>query len=208
VLVHGLWMYGWIMRLMGIRLRHCGFHPVFFSYPSMRNSLSQNASLLQRMVELLPASRIHFLGHSMGGLLVLQMLATYQEQRFGRVVLAGSPYTPSAVAARLSRTKAGFYILGNGMRQWLEQSRLEPHARQELGVIAGCRSRGIGRLIHPLPKPNDGVVAVEETRVPGMRDQVILDVSHSGMLVSADVVSQACAFLRTGNFLHGRERSS
>ncbi len=63
------------MRLMELRLRRCGFHSVVFSYPSMRDSLSQNALLLSHFVAGITAPRIHFIGHSLGGLLVLQMLA-------------------------------------------------------------------------------------------------------------------------------------
>ncbi|WP_176754621.1 triacylglycerol lipase [Nitrosospira sp. Nl5] len=202
VLVHGLWMHGWVMKLMGMRLRHCGFHPVFFSYPSMRKSLSQNALLLSHFVAGIDAPRVHFIGHSLGGLLVLQMLAEYPEQRTGRVVLAGSPYHASCVAAKLSRRGPGRYILGHSMLQWLRQNTLEGDLPYELGVIAGCKSMGGGRLIFRLPHPNDGVVTVEETRVPNIRDRIVLNVSHSGMLFSAGLVRQACAFLRSGYFLH------
>lgn len=205
VLVHGLWMHDLVMRLMGMRLRHCGFHPAFFSYPSMRKSLSQNALLLSRFVAGIAAPRVHFIGHSLGGLLVLQMLAEYPEERtgrVGRVVLAGSPYNASCVAAKLSSRGPGRYILGHSMLQWLGQKTPEGDIPYELGVIAGCKSMGGGRLIFRLPHPNDGVVTVEETRIPNIKDRVVLNVSHSGMLFSAELVRQACSFLRSGYFLH------
>ena len=50
--------------------------------------------------------------------------------------------------------------------------------------------------------PNDGVVAVSETKFPEMRDHIVLDVNHTGMLLSRRVVEQACAFLRNGAFVH------
>jgi pimeloyl-ACP methyl ester carboxylesterase len=201
VLVHGLWMHGWVMKLMGMRLRHCGFYPAFFSYPSMRNSLSQNALLLSHFVANIAAPRIHFIGHSLGGLLVLQMLAAYPQQRVGRIILAGSPYNGSCVATRLSRITPGRYILGRSMQQWLSQEIPEWNDQYELGVIAGRKSIGGGRLISRLPHPNDGVVAVEETRMPAPSDEIVLDVSHSGMLLSAALTRQACSFLRSGHFL-------
>ena len=58
-------------------------------------------------------------------------------------------------------------------------------------------------LVAPeLPEPNDGIVAVAETVIPGERDRIILPVSHSGMLVSRAVATQAAAFLRNGKFDH------
>lgn len=205
MLVHGLWMPGWVMKLMEIRLRRCGFHPVVFSYPSMRSSLSQNASLLSHFVAGLTASRIHFIGHSLGGLLVLQMLTEFPEQRTGRVILAGSPYNASCVATRLARRQPGRYILGRSMLQWLGQKTPERHTQYEFGVISGRKSIGAGRLISRLPHPNDGVVTVAETRIPNISDQIVLNVSHSGMLLSAGLALQACSFLRSGHFLHNLE---
>jgi pimeloyl-ACP methyl ester carboxylesterase len=202
VLVHGLWMAGWVMSPLGRRLRHCGFDPYLFSYPSMRSTLSQNASLLSRFAASIAAPRIHFLGHSLGGLLILQMLEEYPEARTGRVILAGSPYNGSLAAKRISGARLGKRVLGRSMWQWMEQKLPDPDAAYEIGIIAGQRSLGGGRLISRLPKPNDGVVTVEETHVPNIADRIVLDVNHSGMLFSTGLARQACSFLRTGRFRH------
>ncbi|MBA4142461.1 MAG: alpha/beta hydrolase [Nitrosospira sp.] len=196
-------MHGWVMKLMGIRLRRCGFAPVVFSYPSMRQSLSQNASVLSRFVAEIPARRLHFFGHSLGGLLILKMLTQFPEQRIGRVILAGSPYNASCIAKKISLRRAGRYILGRSMLQWLNQAEAPIYdKRYELGVIAGDRSVGGGRLIARLPYPNDGVVTVEETRIPGASDEILLNISHSEMLLSSELARQACSFLRNGHFMH------
>lgn len=209
MLVHGLWMGGWVMSVMGMRLERCGFRIASFSYPSMSSSLSANALVLSRFVTGLTASRTHFIGHSLGGLLILQMLAEYPQPRVGRVILAGSPYRACSVGSKLSRRGPGRYILGRSMLQWLDQARAM-HATSngpyEIGVIAGSRSLGAGRLIARLPEPNDGVVTVEETRIPHARDEIVLNVSHSEMLVSLKVARQACSFLRQGHFLHDEEQ--
>ena len=204
MLVHGLWMGSWVMGLMGKRLRRCGFQSAFFSYPSMSSSLSENALMLARFTAGLTASRIHFIGHSLGGLLILQMLDEFPQPRLGRVILAGSPYSACSVGRKLSRRGPGRYILGRSMLQWMEwldEAAATRNPPYELGVIAGCRSLGAGRLITRLPGPNDGVVTVEETRVPNARDEIVLNVGHSEMLLSAELVRQACAFLRHGHFL-------
>lgn len=202
VLVHGLWVRGWIMTLLGLQLRRCGFHTIIFSYPSMRAPLSQNALLLSRFVAAIAAPRIHFVGHSLGGLLLLQMLAEHPEPRAGRVLLMGSPYHASYAASKLARITLGRWLIGRSMRQWLEQKAPACPQQHEVGSIAGCLSLGIGKLLGGLPYPNDGVVAVEETRLPAASDHVVLNVSHTGMLFSAGVARQVCAFLRQGHFLH------
>ncbi|MEK6708194.1 MAG: alpha/beta fold hydrolase [Pseudomonadota bacterium] len=205
VLVHGLWVRGWIMTLLGLQLRRCGFHTIIFSYPSVRAPLSQNALLLSRFVAGIAAPRIHFVGHSLGGLLLLQMLVEHPEPRTGRVLLLGSPYHASYAASKLVRITLGRWLIGRSMGQWLGQKTSVCPQQHEVGSIAGCMSLGIGKLLGGLPHPNDGVVTVEETRLPAASDHVVLNVSHTGMLFSAGVARQVCAFLRQGHFLHHPE---
>lgn len=196
-------MHGWVMALLGLRLKRCGFRTVIFSYPSMRNSLSQNAHILSDFVAGIASSHIHFVGHSLGGLLIMQMLSEYPDQRAKRIVLAGSPCQANYIASKLARFKLGRYLIGHSMLQYLKQNLLECTDRCEVGSIAGSRSFGVGRLlVGSLPDPNDGVVAVEETKIPGLHDQIILNVSHSGMLISASVAEQVCTFLQNGSFFH------
>ena len=207
VLVHGLWMRGWVMAPLGLRLRRCGFRVVTFSYPSARCSLSQNARRLSRFAAGLAGERLHFVGHSLGGLVVLQMLAEFPQARSGRVVLMGTPYRTSHSARKMARTAPGRSLIGRGLAQWLAQTAHPSGARREVGVVAGCRSIGFGRLLGGLARPNDGVVAVHETRVPGALDHAVLRVSHSGMLLSAAVARQVCAFLKDGHFLQDTKPS-
>jgi len=204
VLVHGLWMRGWVMAWWAWRLRRAGFRTVAFSYPSLRASLTDNALALARFVAHLDAPQIHFVGHSLGGLVIWQMLATHADARTGRVVLAGSPYQGSYTASKLARRELGRRLIGASVLQWLEQA--APHLDQqyEIGVIAGSKCIGLGRLVGGLPEPSDGAVSVAETPVPGLSDQIVLGVSHSGMLISPQVARQTSAFLRHGNFLHAR----
>lgn len=202
ILVHGLWMHGWVMTLLGLRLKRCGFHTVIFSYPSMSNSLSQNAHLLSNFVAEIASSHLHFIGHSLGGLLIMQMLSEFPDTRTRRVVLAGSPCNKSYAGNKLARTKLTRHILGRSVLQFLEQTKLECSGWYEAGTIAGCKSFGAGRLLSGLPNPNDGVIAVEETKMLGTRDQIVLNVSHSGMLISTRVAYQVCMFLKHGAFSH------
>lgn len=202
VLVHGLWMHGAAMALMQRRIARCGYRVASYSYPSMRLTLSENADRLARFARDLNAPRVHFVGHSLGGLVVLRMLAREIVLRVGRVVLAGSPCGESLAARRLSHLPGGRWLLGNSIREWRAGGDEHVAARHEIGVIAGRVGVGLGRVVAPdLPRPNDGVVSVAETRLDGIRDHVVLRVNHFGMLLSPEVARQACAFLRDGRFL-------
>lgn len=205
VLVHGLWMRGWVMAWLGWRLRRSGFSIVSFSYPSVRGTLSQNALSLSRFIAGLDASRIHLFGHSLGGLALLQMLATHDDPRIGRVVLAGCPCRPNYVASKLARRGLGRWLIGRSVMQYLGQTDPMCAERYEVGVIAGSKRLGAGWLVGSVPQPNDGVVGVEETVLLGANDQIVLNVCHSCMLLSVQVARQACAFFKQGHFLRETE---
>jgi len=201
VLVHGLWMHGIIMTLLERRIGHYGYQTGSFSYASLRLTLTQNADELAAFCGGLDFARMHFVGHSLGGLVILRMLEREPGLRVGRVVLAGMPYGESFAARRLERFPGGRAMLGRSVLEWLERGGPRHAGKHEIGVIAGTLGAGLGRLVAPgLPAPNDGVVTVEETWLPDMRDCIVMPVNHSGMLVSGAVARQVCEFIRHGAF--------
>jgi pimeloyl-ACP methyl ester carboxylesterase len=207
VLVHGLWVHGIAMGLMRRRIAHSGYRVLVYSYPTVRLTLTENAQRLARFCRDLAAARLHFVGHSLGGLIVLRMLEHAGGIQPGRIVLAGVPFAGSHAAHRLGRLPGGRAALGRSMAEWLDTGRAGFGTEREIGVIAGSRPVGLGRIVAPdLPRPSDGVVSVAETDVPGMRDHVVIEVCHSGMLVSGDVARQTCAFLRDGAFVRQKKR--
>jgi pimeloyl-ACP methyl ester carboxylesterase len=203
VLVHGLWVHGLAMEVQRRALARLGYRALAYSYRSVRRGLTENAEALALYAGALRERVTHFVGHSLGGVVILRMLECGGEAS-GRIVLQGVPFRGSRAARRLARLPGGRTLLGRSMREWLEAPSAGEYSRWEIGVIAGSLGLGLGRLVAPdLPEPNDGVVAVEETRVPGMRDHIVLPVNHSGMLVSSAVRRQIAAFLRSGAFERG-----
>ena len=202
VLVHGLWMSGMVFALLARRLRACGFDVVLFSYPSVTLTLEQNARRLERFVASHPAPQTHFVGHSLGGLVVLSFLAGALDISVGRVVLLGSPCNGCSAADQLSRTRSGQLLIGRTLPQWRLEDGVTVTSRAQVGAIAGTHRLGIGSLLVKLAAPNDGVVTIDETRIAGLTDHIILPVTHSGMIVSGRVAQQVCSFLRSGAFNH------
>ena len=201
VLVHGLWVHGAVMLLLERRIARAGYRTFVYSYPTLRLTLTENAQRLARYCRDISAARMHLVGHSLGGLIALRMLELERRIPPGRVVLAGVPFKGSHAARSLRRFRGGRAALGRSMAEWLAMEGDRPGGDREIGVVAGSLPVGFGRIVAPdLPHPSDGVVSVAETEVPGMRDRVVLPVSHSGMLVSSAVARQVCAFLRDGAF--------
>jgi pimeloyl-ACP methyl ester carboxylesterase len=183
------------------RLRQAGFGVSSFAYRSLARSLNQNASLLAAAIAGLPGpGPVHLVGHSMGGIVILHMLALHRVQRLGRVVLVGTPFQGSAAADRLARSRPGRFLLGKSMPQWRGVGADELPPGLELGTIAGITPLGVGRLLTQLPLPHDGTVSLAETHVPFATDRLVLPVTHSEMLVSVAVAAQIAAFLRHGAF--------
>jgi pimeloyl-ACP methyl ester carboxylesterase len=203
VVVHGLWMPGAETWLLRRRLRKAGFEPFAFRYPTVSEDLTRGAARLESFLASVPGGTRHLLGHSLGGLVILEMLKRHAPPGVGRLVLLGSPLCGSAAARNLLRYPGGRRLLGRAMAQCLADGGVRRWAGpQPLGVIAGSRPVGLGRLLGPLALPHDGTVAVAETRIEGAADHLVLPVTHLSMLWSAAVADQAVQFLREGRFAH------
>ncbi|MGF1615512.1 MAG: esterase/lipase family protein [Gammaproteobacteria bacterium] len=200
VLVPGLFMGGISMAVLQRRLDVCGFEAHRFSYYSSRLTPAQNAVRLNDFLWIVRSPVVHFVGHSLGGLVLRHLFARFPDQRPGRVVTLGTPHCGSFVAARLARVAPLRWLLGASLREGLLGEVPPWQDTHPLAVIAGTLSLGAGELIPGLAKPNDGTVAVIETELPGMRAHVQLPVTHTGLLVSPVVVRYVCEYLKTGAF--------
>jgi pimeloyl-ACP methyl ester carboxylesterase len=149
---------------------------------------------------------VHVVAHSLGGSVTLETLARERDLPPGRVVLLGSPVQGSRAARAVASWSLGSQLFGAlAVAQLARAHERRWDLPREIGVIAGSRSIGLGRLFAELPQPNDGTVAVEETRMPGASAHLVLDVSHLGMLWSQPVAGAAGRFLARGSFEADRE---
>lgn len=200
MLVHGLWMHGLAFGLQRRRLLERGFDARSFSYPSVSGRLADNARALADFVATIEAPVIHLVGHSLGGLVILCMLARHPDPRIRRVVLLGSPCGGSHCARVLQRVPLLRAIVGRSLRDWQDRPCLPPPPGVEIGVLAGGHGIGLGRLVPGLARPNDGVVTVAETQLDEACDALVLSLGHSQMLWSMACLAQLEAFLRMGRF--------
>lgn len=198
VLVHGLWLNGPSMAPLGWRLAREGYTVSRFGYWSVWRGLDANADRLVAYCRRFEGDTVSLVGHSLGGVVILAALA--RGLKVHRAVLMGIPYQGSISATGLARVAIGKRIVGRTLSDWIGRDKPVVSGSCQVGVLAGDRSIGFGKFISTLPLPNDGVVCVEETRVPGATDSIVLPVFHTAMPFSPLSARAVAHFLSNGRF--------
>jgi triacylglycerol lipase len=206
VLLHGLGRTRCAMWLLGRRLRREGYQVINVGYPSRHKTIEALTADLAAVVESActdPRRRVHFVGHSFGGILARCYLQGPHRIHAGRVVMLAPPNRGSEVVDRLRRfawfrAAVGPVGLTLGTDAGAVPRRLAPPA-VDVGIIAGDRTVNpiFSRII---PGPDDGKVSVASARMAGMRDFAILHASHTFMMQRRDTAALVTAFLRHGRF--------
>ena len=215
VLLHGVASGPLWLKKIERALEHRGYQVLNLSYPSTRLTVERLARehvapAVQR-IELPPGGRIHFVTHSLGGLVVRQYLTENAPENLGRVVMLGPPNQGSELADWLKDNIVYRFFLGPSGQQLGTGTndlprRLGP-VNFPVGVIAGNRSYNpfFARM---LPGPDDGKVSVDSARVEGMSDFVTVRSSHTFMIWHRPAIEQVQVFLETGRFRHEEMASS
>jgi len=207
VLLHGIACNSAMMLRMQKSLQKRGFKTLNLSYKSRKRTLEQLANDVRGPIQEFADElngEIHFVAHSMGGLLTRVLLMKYRPERLGRVVMLGTPNKGSEVADFLREVNLYRKIYGPAGQQLCTHDNeilsILPPVDYEVGVIAGSRAINPVTSNFILPQPNDGKVSVESTKLEGMTDHIVIPTSHAWLTQSSKAIAQTTAFLLNGKF--------
>jgi hypothetical protein len=207
VLLHGLARTWRSMRFLDRRLTGEGFHTCNVAYPSRRYPVETLASdfvlpaILTAFGE--GSGPIHFVTHSLGGIIVRHLAASGAPITFGRVVMLAPPNRGSEVVDRLRHWWPFRAVNGPAGSQLGTSADSLPNtlgpAPFEVGIIAGSRSINL-ILSTMIEGVNDGKVSLERAKLEGMADFLVVPASHPFIMNNREAIDQTVYFLRHGTF--------
>lgn len=195
-------------------LRRAGFEARELGYDSWGRTLREVCDRLSPRVARIAAKApgpIHFVGHSMGGLVIRALLNIWRPVELGHVVMLGTPNAGSEVADFVESMPVLRPILGKAApalvtrRSNAIETLLGP-VDYSLGIVAGDWRTPTPTLSRLIPGPNDGKVSVASTRLDEAADHILMPVPHSLMMYHPDVHREVRHFLRHGRFSAGARR--
>lgn len=207
IVVHGLGRTPASMAILVSRLKNAGFRVVSFGYPSTSEPMEALVDRLQAEVERCcetEAQTVHFVTHSMGGVLVRSYLSQQPEAHRGSVVMLSPPNQGSEIVDAFADSPLLQSVLGPAGAQLGTDStgilrQLDP-VRFSLGIVTGDRSISpLGSWL--IPGPDDGKVGVDRARVDGATDFMVVSATHTFIMNRRDVAEEVVHFLRNGRFL-------
>lgn len=206
-LLHGLARTAQSMETIEARLSSLGYRVINLNYPSTKYTIEYLSEItlgdaVQQIASQSP-SKIHFVTHSMGGILVRYYLKYHRLPNLGRVVMTSPPNQGSELVDYLKNITIFAEFIGPSGRELGTDSQSVPLSlgavNFELGVIAGSSSLNpLYSLL--LSGPDDGTVPIERTKVEGMKDFLVLPYAHPIIMKSEEVIQQVIYFLKYGSF--------
>lgn len=202
LLLHGVLMNSVEMLYLQRQLEISGFNVHNFFYPSVRKNVAENTQSLCNKIHELNLDQMHIVAHSMGGIMSMHLLEHCENLPMGRIVMLGTPLNGSYTANKVIGWPLVNQLLGKSMPDGLDGSfELPETTDREIGMIAGSNdSLGFGMLFGGMPEKSDGTVLLSETQHSILKEHIVVDTTHTGMIFSSKTAELVVRFLENGSF--------
>ena len=202
VILHGIGRTSRSMNEIEKKIAKAGYIPINIDYPSRKHNISELATWLDNTLKskkLNKSKKIHFVTHSMGGILTRKYIEKYRPENLGRVVMLSPPNQGSEVVD-FFKTYYLFKKFYGAAGQEMGTDNPTKKVNFELGIIAGDRTIDYISSFLIIPDADDGKVAVERTKIDGMSDHITLHTTHAFMMKNDNVIKQILYFIEFGKF--------
>ena len=207
ILLHGIGRTSRSMNRLAKALAQADYHVLNIDYPGRKKTVKELVSFVYQQIQTLPSTYpkpLHFVAHSMGNLIIRELLARYDFPAVGYIVMIAPPNQGSEVADFLKNYLLYQHFYGPaGQELTTEKAQTNPfaHLQYPFGVIAGNRN------ILPLTgllfsQDHDGLVSVPSTKLKSMQDHITLPCSHAFIMQNQKTITQVLHFLQLGQFNH------
>jgi hypothetical protein len=213
ILLHGLGRTHRSMKPLQAFFSARGYRVINVDYPGTRKSIAELSRMFAEVIEPMctrDGARVHVLTHSLGGIILRYYMERHVCRTFGRAVMLSPPNQGSELVDQLHDSALFGMATGPSGKELGTGSESVPRqlgpVEFELGIIAGNKS------INPvfsamIPGEDDGTVAVESTKVKGMRDFIVVPATHTFIMHHTEVMEQAHHFIVSGKFKRSKKRS-
>lgn len=206
VLLHGLIRSSVAMERIADRLEKEGYAVHNLDYPGRESTIDEIVDEIHTKLETCchsHAEKLHFVTHSMGGIVVRAYVDRYHPENLGRVVMLGPPNKGTELADKLKDNKLVGMVFGPVIQELGTGVESTPNrlgkADFEVGVITGDISWN-PLASWMIPGPDDGTVSVKNAQLEGMTDFLVVPSTHTFIMLNSDVIEEVVYFLRNGQF--------
>ena len=207
VLLHGLIRSSISMTRIADRLQSEGYSVYNMNYPAREIPIDEIVDELHEKLKICchpGTGKLHFVTHSMGGIVVRAYIAKYHPENIGRVVMMGPPNQGTELADLLKDNVLVGFIFGPAVSELGTTPESIPNKLGpvdfELGIITGNQSwNPIGSWV--IPGPDDGTVSVKRAQLDSMKDFLVVPNTHTFIMIDADVIDEVVFFLQHGEFM-------